>query len=87
MWSGTFKKFYGHEDVTEATARRYLMSIPEAVRLVCSEGAWTFDKVQPSVIRDYTEYKPMDFILSFKDKVCRAEVVNFMDMRTRAIVG
>jgi hypothetical protein len=28
-----------------------------------------------------------DFMLRYKDKVCRAKVSPFMDMRTRAIVG
>jgi hypothetical protein len=73
------------------------MSLPKAVRLVWREGTRALDKVNPSVIRDYTLYKPMevivgdymtqDFMPRYKDKVCRAKVCAFMDMRTRAIVG
>jgi putative transposase len=88
---------YHYEDVTEITARRYLMSIPEAVREVWRKGVAALEKKQPSTHRDYTLYKPMevivgdymtqDFMLRLKEKVCRAKVVAFMDMRTRVIVG
>jgi hypothetical protein len=91
------QQVYGHTKVSEITARRYLMSIPEAVRLVWRKGASALETIQPSIHRDYTLYKPMevivgdymtqDFMLRFKDKVYRAKVVAFMDMRTRAIVG
>jgi putative transposase len=73
------------------------MSIPKAVRLVWRKGVSALETVQPSIQRDYTIYKPMeiivgdymtqDFMLRYKNKVCRAKVVAFMDMRTRAIVG
>jgi hypothetical protein len=91
------QQVYGHEEVSEITARRYLMNIPKAVREVCRKGVAALETVQPSIRRDYTLYKPMeiivgdymtqDFMLRFKDKVYRAKVVAFMDMRTRAIVG
>ncbi|MHB9292657.1 hypothetical protein Holit_01759 [Hollandina sp. SP2] len=91
------QQVYGHEEVSEITARRYLMSIPQAVRVVWRKGAAALETVQPSIQRDYTLYKPMeiivgdymtqDFMLRYNDKVCRAKVVAFMDMRTRAIVG
>jgi hypothetical protein len=91
------QQVYKHTDVSEITARRYLMNIPKAVRTVWRKGAAALDTVQPSIHRDYTLYKPMeiivgdymtqDFMLRFQGKVCRGKVVAFMDMRTRAIVG
>jgi hypothetical protein len=91
------QQVYGHTDVSEITARRYLMNIPKAVREVCRKGVAALETVQPSIHRDYTLYKPMeiivgdymtqDFMLRLKDKVYRGKVVAFMDMRTRAIVG
>jgi putative transposase len=84
--------------VGEATARRYLKRIPPAIADYWRKGSRNFeDKSQPSIFRNYTAYKPMDiivgdymtqdFMLRVKDKVWRAKVVAFMDMRTRAIVG
>jgi hypothetical protein len=54
------QKAYGHEEVSEITARRYLMSLPKAVWLVWREGTRALEKVNPSIIRDYTLYKPME---------------------------
>jgi hypothetical protein len=54
---------YKHEELTEATARRYLMSLPKAVHLVGREGTRALKKVNPSVVRDYTLYKPMEVIV------------------------
>jgi putative transposase len=84
--------------VSEATARRYLQNLPEAVVAYERRGPRFFDEhFQPSIQRDYTLYKPMDiivgdymtqdFVLRVKDKVWRAKVVAFMDMRSRVIVG
>ncbi|MDR0707947.1 MAG: hypothetical protein LBF60_08770, partial [Treponema sp.] len=82
----------------EDTARRYLKSLPEAVAAHGRGGPRYFEeRCQPSIHRDYTLYKPMDiivggymtqdFMLRVKDKVWRAKVAAFMDMRTRMIVG
>jgi hypothetical protein len=84
--------------VPEDTARRYLKSLPEAVTAHGRRGWRYFEEhYQPSIHRDYTLYKPMDiivgdymtqdFMLRVKDKVWRAKVVAFMDMRSRLIVG
>jgi hypothetical protein len=84
--------------VPEATARRYLNNLPPAVVAYWRKGQRYFEEhCQPSIHRDYTRYKPMDiivgdymtqdFMLRVKDKVWRAKVVAFMDMRTRMIVG
>jgi hypothetical protein len=84
--------------VPEDTARRYLKSLPEAVTAHGRRGQRYFEEnFQPSIHRDYTLYKPMDIIvgdymtqdlmLRVKDKVWRAKVVAFMDMRTRMVVG
>jgi putative transposase len=91
------EKNYG-VTVSESIARRYLKQIPPAVLSWWRNGSRNFEnKCQPSIFRDYTLYKPMDiivgdymtqdFLLRVKDTVCRAKVVAFMDMRTRAIVG
>jgi hypothetical protein len=53
------QQVYGHEDITEITARRYLMSISQAVWEVWCKGAAALEKVQPSIHRDYTLYKPI----------------------------
>jgi putative transposase len=85
-------------EVSEPTARRYLNNLPKAVLIHGRRGPRYFEEhCQPNILRDYTKYKPMDiivgdymtqdFVLRLKDKVWRAKVVAFMDMRTRAIVG
>ena len=91
------QQVYGHTDVSEITARRYLMNIPKAVRTVWRKGVAALDTVQPLIHRDYTLYKPMevivgdymtqDFMLRFKGKVFRAKLCAFMDMRSRMIIG
>jgi putative transposase len=91
------KANYGVE-VSESTARRYLNNLPQAVLIHGRRGPRYFEEhCQPNILRDYTKYKPMDiivgdymtqdFVLRVKEKVWRAKVVAFMDMRTRAIVG
>jgi hypothetical protein len=91
------REVYGHTEVNEGTAYRYLMSIPQAFRDYRRRGAAYFEKHQPYVSRDYTALKPMevivgdymtqDFMLRLGEKVCRAKAAAFTDMRTRAVAG
>jgi hypothetical protein len=82
----------------EATVYRYVRSLPQSLKDRWRKGEKYFqDHYGKYIPRDYTQYKPMeiicgdymtqDFLLRIKEKIYRAKVVAFMDMRTRAVVG
>ena len=82
----------------ETTARRYINSIPNWLKDKHRMGRDYFKaKYLPYIERDYTKYKPMeiicgdyvtqDFVCRKGDRVLRARLCAFMDMRSRGIVG
>ena len=88
---------YGIE-VCETTARRYIDSLPGWLKDKHRMGKDYFKaKYLPHIERDYTKYRPMeiicgdymtqDFVCRRGDRVLRARLCAFEDMRSRAIVG
>jgi hypothetical protein len=84
--------------INEAAAYRYVRSIPDAVKDMYRKGADYFrNRYEVNIDRDYTLYKPMEIIVGdymthdvlcrIGEKIFRAKVAAFEDMRTRTIVG
>jgi putative transposase len=82
----------------EATVYRYVRSLPQSLNDRWRKGEKYFkDHYEKYIPRDYTQYAPMeiivgdymtqDLLLRIKEKIYRAKLVAFMDMRTRAVVG
>ena len=82
----------------EHTVRRYLNSLPEWVKAKYRKGRDYFNgKFNPYIMRNYTKYRPMeiicgdymtqDIVCRKGDRVFRARLCAFEDMRSRAIVG
>ena len=83
---------------SEATARRYLDSLPNWIKAKYRKGRDYFKaKFHPHVIRNYTQWKPMeiicgdymtqDIVCRKGEKIFRARLCAFEDMRSRAITG
>ncbi|MDR0709302.1 MAG: Mu transposase C-terminal domain-containing protein, partial [Spirochaetaceae bacterium] len=90
-------KQYGIE-YNASIIRRYINSIPEAVKVIGRKGRDEFrKKFEMHVERDFTVYKSMDCICGdymTHDIICRigrkmfrAKLCAFMDMRSRLITG
>jgi len=82
----------------ESTVRRYIQSIPNWIKAKYRKGRDYFNgKFNPHIIRDYTKYKPMeiicgdymtqDLVCRKGEKVFRARLCAFEDMRSRLITG
>jgi hypothetical protein len=82
----------------KTTVHRYIQHLPQSLKDKYRKGDKYFrDHYEPFITRDYTKYKPMeiivgdymtqDLLLRVKDKIHRAKLVAFMDMRTRLVVG
>ena len=82
----------------EATVRRYINSLPDWIKAKYRKGNDYFKgKFHPYITRDYTQYTPMevicgdymtqDIVCRRDNKVFRARLCAFEDMRSRAIVG
>jgi putative transposase len=78
--------------------RRYIKDIPAAVKVINREGREKYHKTfEPYIDRDFTVYKSMDCICGdymTEDVICRigqkmfrAKLCAFMDMRSRLIAG
>jgi putative transposase len=84
--------------IGEVTAYRYLSGIPKAVTDSCREGRQYYQNHYDTyVIRDYTKLRPLevingdymteDFLCRKGNRVFRAHLCAFQDMRTRMILG
>jgi hypothetical protein len=82
----------------KATVCRYIHHLPQFLKDRYRKGEKYFrDHYEAYIPRDYTKYKPMeiivgdymtqDFLLRVDEKIYRAKLVAFMDMRTRLVVG
>jgi hypothetical protein len=82
----------------KTTVCRYIRHLPQFLKDKYRKGDKYFrDHYDTFITRDYTNYKPMeiivgdymtqDLLLRVKDKIHRAKLVAFMDMRTRMVVG
>jgi putative transposase len=82
----------------DATVRRYLDSLPDWIKAKYRKGQDYFKgRFHPYILRDYTKYSPMeiicgdymtqDIVCRKGDRVFRARLCAFEDMRSRAIVG
>jgi putative transposase len=82
----------------KSTVYRYIKQLPQCLKDKYRKGEkYLRDHYEPFITRDYTGYKPMeiivgdymtqDFLLRVKDKIHRAKLVAFMDMRSRMVVG
>jgi transposase InsO family protein len=82
----------------ESTVRRYVNSLPDWIKAKHRKGKDYYNaKFDPHIIRDYTKYKPMeiicgdymtqDIVCRRGEKVFRARLCAFEDMRSRAITG
>ncbi|MDR3019877.1 MAG: Mu transposase C-terminal domain-containing protein [Treponema sp.] len=83
---------------SKATVRRYINSLPEWIKAKYRKGKDYFkEKFSPYIVRDYTKYKPMeiicgdymtqDIVCRKGDRVFRAKLCAFEDMRSRTITG
>jgi transposase InsO family protein len=81
-----------------ATVRRYINSLPEWIKAKYRKGKDYYkEKFSPYIVRDYTKYKPMeiicgdymtqDIVCRKGDRVFRARLCAFEDMRSRIITG
>jgi putative transposase len=88
---------YGIE-ANESTVRRYINNLPPSIISKYRYGRDAHKaKFETYIVRDYAKYKPMeiicgdymtqDFVCRKGDRVFRAHLCAFMDMRTRLIVG
>jgi transposase InsO family protein len=84
--------------LSEAVIYRYLKTLPKALVSCWRDGKKNFEaKAMPYIRRDYTKLKAMeticgdymtqDLLCRINDKVFRAKVAAFMDMRSRAVLG
>jgi transposase InsO family protein len=80
------------------TLRRYIKTIPLSIAAKYRMGHKYFhDKFDPYIVRDYTKYKPMevicgdymteDILCRIDERVFRAKLCAFEDMRSRMITG
>jgi putative transposase len=88
---------YGIE-AGESTVRRYVNSLPDWIKAKYRKGKDYFNgKFSPYIIRNYEKYKPMeiicgdymtqDIVCRKGEKVFRARLCAFEDMRSRMITG
>jgi hypothetical protein len=84
--------------ISESIAYRYIQYLPQSLKDRYRKGEKYFrDHYEAFIVRDYTRYKPMEIIVGdymtqdllcrIGDKILRAKLVAFMDMRTRLVVG
>jgi putative transposase len=84
--------------VGQSTVRRYIDSLPEWIKAKHRKGQDYFKaKFNPYITRDYEKYRPMeiicgdymtqDIVCRRGEKVFRAKLCAFEDMRSRTIVG
>jgi transposase InsO family protein len=78
---------------------RYIKDeIPDVRKILYREGPTAFhNKCEPYIERDYTLYKPMewvcgdhhnfDFVINYNGKICRPWLTAWIDMRSRKILG
>jgi putative transposase len=82
----------------KATVYRYIRDLPQFLKDRYRKGEKYFrDHYEAFIPRDYTRYQPMeiivgdymtqDFLLRVGEKIHRAKLAAFMDMRTRMVVG